>query len=435
MTLPAPVAARAADPAVEHLAAVELHARRSAAPPGRPASGRLRLARSSCTTLNDTGTTVPGSSGSGASAIRIRNSRSARRSHDLARGLLARELAEVFLDVLDFERAALEGVLLDQVFQSISVEAVAAVDDAAAAVHCRPGAARGRNGVWRVPVAPAPAGAAAVGQGADVRAASLPQQPPAIVDAGRRRRVGRDGLGEVAEAERVAAAAPEHAALGAHERPARVSAVDGAAATASPPGPAPQFDARRRPPCAGSIAVEPRRRWLTRRRGRHAPFARASTSSDTIDAGDAPGRQRAISTRAAQPLAAADDHQVERRQQMADAARPGGPAAAAERSGAESAPRVELARAGSAQPVRAAATASARGVRWTTAAAAMRGEQPPHSGARAPASLGARRVRETIAGAVALLATSPASVQRREMTRRRCDRRDGDGWPVSSADA
>src|SRR3954447_16354963 len=42
-------------------------------------------------------------------------------AHDLARGLLARELAEVFLDVLDFERTRVEGVLLDQVFQRDSV--------------------------------------------------------------------------------------------------------------------------------------------------------------------------------------------------------------------------------------------------------------------------------------------------------------------------
>src|SRR6476620_4209323 len=42
-------------------------------------------------------------------------------AHDLARGLLARELAEIFFDVLDFERTRVERVLLDQVFQRVSV--------------------------------------------------------------------------------------------------------------------------------------------------------------------------------------------------------------------------------------------------------------------------------------------------------------------------
>jgi hypothetical protein len=40
---------------------------------------------------------------------------------DFRCGLLARELAEVFLDVLDFERTRVERVLLDQVFQRVSV--------------------------------------------------------------------------------------------------------------------------------------------------------------------------------------------------------------------------------------------------------------------------------------------------------------------------
>ena len=38
---------------------------------------------------------------------------------NLGSGLLPRELAEVLLDVLDFEGAALEGVLLDQIFQAL----------------------------------------------------------------------------------------------------------------------------------------------------------------------------------------------------------------------------------------------------------------------------------------------------------------------------
>ena len=40
---------------------------------------------------------------------------------DFRRGLLARELAEVFLDVLDFERAGFERVLLDQIFHQDSI--------------------------------------------------------------------------------------------------------------------------------------------------------------------------------------------------------------------------------------------------------------------------------------------------------------------------
>jgi hypothetical protein len=39
---------------------------------------------------------------------------------DLRGGLLARELTEKFLDVLDFKRAGIEWVLLDQVFQGVS---------------------------------------------------------------------------------------------------------------------------------------------------------------------------------------------------------------------------------------------------------------------------------------------------------------------------
>ena len=38
--------------------------------------------------------------------------------HDFLRGLLARELAEVLFDVLDFERAGIERVLFDQVLQT-----------------------------------------------------------------------------------------------------------------------------------------------------------------------------------------------------------------------------------------------------------------------------------------------------------------------------
>ena len=59
---------------------------------------------------------MPGSSGSGASAIRISDSRSLQAVEDLGGGLAPRKLAEELLDVLDLERAGLERVLLDQIF-------------------------------------------------------------------------------------------------------------------------------------------------------------------------------------------------------------------------------------------------------------------------------------------------------------------------------
>ena len=66
--------------------------------------------------MNDTGTTVPGSSGSGAVASRIRCERPSQPAHDFRRGLLARKLAEVLFDVLNLERALLEVVLRDVIF-------------------------------------------------------------------------------------------------------------------------------------------------------------------------------------------------------------------------------------------------------------------------------------------------------------------------------
>src|SRR4029453_12798913 len=45
----------------------------------------------------------------------------AQTGRDFRRGFLAGELAEVFLDVLDFERARFERVLLDQIFHQDSI--------------------------------------------------------------------------------------------------------------------------------------------------------------------------------------------------------------------------------------------------------------------------------------------------------------------------
>jgi hypothetical protein len=61
---------------------------------------------------------------------------------DFACGLLARKLTEKFFDVLNFERAGFEGVLLDEVFQSVSiVPGRAAVSRGAAAAFRASGAA------------------------------------------------------------------------------------------------------------------------------------------------------------------------------------------------------------------------------------------------------------------------------------------------------
>jgi hypothetical protein len=51
--------------------------------------------------------------------MRIRYSRS-QPGDDFLRCLLARELAEVFLDVLNFERARIKRILFDQVLQRLA---------------------------------------------------------------------------------------------------------------------------------------------------------------------------------------------------------------------------------------------------------------------------------------------------------------------------
>ena len=80
----------------------------------------VSLARISWTILYETGTSEPGSSGSGASAIRMSDSRSRQAIDDLASRLPPGELAEVLLDVLDLEGSALERILLDQVLHQHS---------------------------------------------------------------------------------------------------------------------------------------------------------------------------------------------------------------------------------------------------------------------------------------------------------------------------
>src|SRR5690349_12760515 len=104
-------------------------------------------ARSSWTILNDTGAIMPGSSGSGASATRIRCSRSASRpprdhggvgrprplgdggpvaadppaGPGSGGGSSAPKLGGIILHFPDFERTRVERVLLDEVFQRVSV--------------------------------------------------------------------------------------------------------------------------------------------------------------------------------------------------------------------------------------------------------------------------------------------------------------------------
>jgi hypothetical protein len=51
----------------------------------------------------------------------MRDSALAQAVHDLLRGLLAREFAEVLLDVLNLQRARVERVLLDQILQTRSM--------------------------------------------------------------------------------------------------------------------------------------------------------------------------------------------------------------------------------------------------------------------------------------------------------------------------
>ena len=117
--LTAPVAARAADPAVQHLAVFEAH--RVSQP--RDEIGQLRLGLALAQLVNDLvrdGHDEPGIIGQRCLRHQNQGLAVAQARDDLLRGLLARELAEVFLDVLDLERAGVERVLLDQVLQTVS---------------------------------------------------------------------------------------------------------------------------------------------------------------------------------------------------------------------------------------------------------------------------------------------------------------------------
>ena len=114
--LAAPVAPRAADPGVEHAAAVELHVVAQPVHQIDRASAPISADVISCATLNDTGTTEPGSSGSGARGEQDQVRAAVEAADDLRRGLLARKLAEILFDALNLERALLEIVLRDVIF-------------------------------------------------------------------------------------------------------------------------------------------------------------------------------------------------------------------------------------------------------------------------------------------------------------------------------
>ena len=117
MPLAAPVAPGAADPGVEHAAAVELHATRAAGAT-RSASLGSRFVR------RDLVRDLERHRHDRAGVVRQRRvgqqNRGARdplsRADDLGRGLLPRKLAEELFDVLDLERALLELVLGDVIF-------------------------------------------------------------------------------------------------------------------------------------------------------------------------------------------------------------------------------------------------------------------------------------------------------------------------------
>ena len=106
---------RPANPLIEDTAALELHDVLELDDEIGELGIALRRA-SSCATLNDTGTTVDGIVGKRGLGhqdlmIAIRQPRD-----DLRRGLLAREIEEELLDVLNLERALLEPILPDEVF-------------------------------------------------------------------------------------------------------------------------------------------------------------------------------------------------------------------------------------------------------------------------------------------------------------------------------
>ena len=114
--LAAPVAAGAANPAVEHLPVLELHA---VAQPRHEVHElglvlvRLQLVHDLERDRRDHARVV----GQRRLGDQDEELAVAQAIDDFLRGLLARELAEVLLDVLDLERAGFERVLLDQVFQ------------------------------------------------------------------------------------------------------------------------------------------------------------------------------------------------------------------------------------------------------------------------------------------------------------------------------
>ncbi len=118
--LAAPVAPRAADPAVEHLATLEPH---GILQPGDEIR-ELWLVLAFAQLVDDLvrhGHDEPGIRWQRRFGHQDQGVALAQAVHDLLRGLLAREFAEVLLDVLNFQRARVERVLLDQILQTRSM--------------------------------------------------------------------------------------------------------------------------------------------------------------------------------------------------------------------------------------------------------------------------------------------------------------------------
>ncbi len=120
MPLAAPVAARTANPAIEHLAVLELDAVMEA----RHEVDELGFGLVRAYLVHDLesdGRDHAGIVGQRRLGDQYQVLAAAQTGRDFCRRFLAGELAEIFLDVLDFECAGLERVLLDQIFHQCSM--------------------------------------------------------------------------------------------------------------------------------------------------------------------------------------------------------------------------------------------------------------------------------------------------------------------------
>ena len=120
MALAAPVAPGAADPGVQDAPAVELHVAVAAGHQIGELGVRVSAGRISCATLNETGTTRARVVGQRRVGEQDQMGAAVEPPHDLGRGLLARELAEELLHVLNLQRALLEIVLGDVIFHDLT---------------------------------------------------------------------------------------------------------------------------------------------------------------------------------------------------------------------------------------------------------------------------------------------------------------------------